>query len=100
MALLKVTMVPKRGTYFQYKGNQVTISPVRFNPYLGADAWLIDLTWDEEGVTKGVYGIVLAAGVNLLKQHKAPIPSLYVLSSANSKSDIISIEDLKLFIKE
>ena len=100
MALLKIPVAPTRGTAFDYKGNQLTLSPVRFNPYIDVGVWVVDLTWVEGDTPKGVYGIVIAVGIDILAQYAVPIPSLFVLSSESTNKDIVSTTDLNLYIKE
>lgn len=100
MALLKVPVAPNRGTLFDYRGTQLTLSPLKLNPYIGVGVWSTDLTWLEDNVTVGVYGIVLSAGVDILAQYSTPIPSMFVLSSNNTRNDIESTSDLNLYIKE
>lgn len=100
MALLRIPVATKRGTYFDYKGIEVTLSPIRTSPYISDNAFVFDLSWVKDNVVTTIGGILLAAGVDLVTQYKTPIPSLYVLSSNNSKDDILDLDDLNLYIKE
>lgn len=101
MALLEIPLSTTRGTYFDFEGVQVNISKFRLNPYLGKDTWIIDISWlDEEAELRTVGGLVLYAGVDILKQHDTPLPNLFLLSDANNKEDPISSSDIRLYIKE
>lgn len=100
MALFKIPVSSTRGTYFDYQGIQITLSAFRYNPYLGKDAWIMDLSWEEENVIKTIGGIVLSAGTNILQQYSAPIPSLFILSSDLPNDDPVSTTDINLYIKD
>jgi hypothetical protein len=100
MALFKIPIASKRGTYFTYEGTQITLSPLRENGYMGKDAWVIDISWEENNVIKTVGGVVLVAGTNLLGQYSLPIPSLLVLSSSTPNDDPTSVNDINLYIKD
>ena len=100
MALFKIPVATTRGTYFTYKGTQITLSPVRENGYMGKDAWVIDISWEEDNIIKTVGGIVLVAGTNLLRQYSLPIPNLLVLSSSTPNDDPTDINDINLYIKD
>lgn len=100
MALQLIPMASTRGTYFNYNGTQITFSKVRENGYMGKAAWVIDISWEEDGTIKTVGGVVLTAGVNLLRQYNLPMPSLLVLSSDNPTDDPVDIDDINLYIKD
>lgn len=100
MALLKIPLALKRGTYFKYKSQKITISPMRYNPYINGGAYIFDLSWEENEKPRSVNGIVVAAGVNLVGQTSTPIPSLYALSSKDHSEDVHNVEDINLYIKE
>lgn len=100
MALQSIPIARTRGTYFSYGGTQINFSKLRENSYMGKAAWMIDISWEESGTTKTVGGVVLTAGVNLLRQYNLPIPSLLVLSSDNPTDDPVDIDDINIYIKD
>lgn len=100
MALYKIPISPTRGTYFDYQGTQITISILRYNPYMGEDAWVADISWEEDNVIVTVGGVVLTAGTDLVQQYNMPLPSLLVLSSDNPSNDPINTSDVNLYIKD
>ena len=101
MALLQVPVSATRGTYFDYKGTQITLSAFRHNPYIDSSMWTIDISWLVDGVEKTVGGVVLLSGVNIIQQYREiPIPNLFILSAENNRKDPTSIEDLNLYLLE
>ena len=100
MALYKIPISPTRGTYFDYQGIQITLSILRYNPYMGEDAWVMDISWEEGNKVKTIGGVVLTSGVNTIEQYEAPFPSLLILSGVSTNEDPISIEDINLYIKD
>ena len=100
MALLRIPIAPVKGTFFDYQGTRITLSPVRNNPYLAINAWVMDISWLEEDVQKTIGGVNLVSGVDIIQQYTCPLPNLFVLSANNSKNDPVSTEDIRLYIKE
>lgn len=100
MALFRIPISTVRGTYFTYKGVQINLSALRYNPYMGEDAWIVDMSWEEGDELLQVSGIVLTAGIDLLKQYKTPLPSLLVLNKEVAGTDPTTIDTIALYIKE
>ena len=100
MALFQIPVAPTRGTYFDYQGIQITLSALRYNPYMGKDAWIMDISWEEGNTINIIGGVVLTAGTDLVQQYNLPIPSLLVLSVEKPNDDPVNTSDIKLYIKD
>ena len=99
MALLQIPVSALRGTYFDYKGIQVTLSKFKHNPYIDKKMQSIDISWLIDGIEYSVGGVVLLAGVNIIQQYgEIPLPNLFVLSAENTKEDPVDITDINLYI--
>lgn len=97
--MFKVPISASRGTIFDYLGSEIRLSAVRFNKFIGdSGAYLLDISWIEEDVKVEVRGLSLTSGIDILSQHSTPIPNLYAVSGNNPASDIISTDDLHLYI--
>ena len=97
--MFKLPISASRGTKFDYFGEQLEVSPVTHNPYIGdKGAFVLELSWEVDGVQKSVAGIAVSSGVDILVQYTTPLPNLYAINTSDPTKDITSVDELNLYI--